>query len=177
MRHRLHLADDRGVAPGRHHTPLMKSECAEITAAEAAPVVNDRKPNLFDCRNAAQRIIHRVRLARVGKSGDAVEFFSGKRHLRRVNDETAPLAALTERPAAHGVVLLIFNARRIGVGALVAFNRLKGRQRQFFFKGAKPVVRRKKSRSAHVANCGGLYFPLEPLRNFACRRFAHAVDK
>ena len=128
VRHGLHLADDGFVAARCDHPPLMERERAEVAPAEASAVVDDTEAHLLDGRNAAERLIHRVRLARIGKRRHGVELLRFERHSRRVNDKEFIPVRLGKRPAPDGVVLGILRARGERVLLLILAHLLKRRQ-------------------------------------------------
>ena len=80
----LYLPHHAFVASGSDHAALMKSQGAEITPAETAPVVRDRKPHLLNSRHAALGVIHGVDLPDVGQAGYKIQLLPVQRHRRRV---------------------------------------------------------------------------------------------
>ena len=128
VRHGLHLADDGLVASRCDHPPLMERERAEVAPAEASAVVDDTEAHLLNGRNAAERLVHRVRLARIGKRRHGVELLRFERHSRRVNDKEFIPVRLRERLSPDGVVLGILRARGERVLLPILAHLLKRRQ-------------------------------------------------
>ena len=154
----------------------MEGQGAEAAAAEAAAVVDYGELDLLDGGNAAHGLVHGVVLLGVGKLGYTVELLRLKGHGRGIYDEIPAVMLLNQRPAAHGVVLGVFDARRVGVKARAVADLGKGGQSNAL-KGAFFRVGAQVGGAPYIGHLrhGELLF--EPAGDLDLGVFAHAVDQ
>jgi len=70
--HSFHFSDDGIVGTSGDHFALMECQCAKVTAAETATVMDDAKPHLINGRDTAKGIIAGVDFPCIGQLGDFV---------------------------------------------------------------------------------------------------------
>ena len=138
--------------------------------------MRDGKTHLLDGGDAAEGVVHRMHLAHIGKLCNLVELFARKRHRGRVDHERVAPAALPQRPAADGVVLLVFELGRQRVGALVGADLLIRRTLHMRI-GADLRCARDERRAADICQGVYLFTARKTPRDLARGGFAHAVDQ
>ena len=106
------------------HASLMERQCAEVAAAEAAPVVGDGEPHLLNGGDA--RGVHGVYLPRIGQGVQVVQLLPAQGTGGGIHHQQPPLAGLEHGAAPDGVVLVVFDLRGAGVGLLVGADLLVG---------------------------------------------------
>ena len=105
----------------------MIGERAEVAAAEAAAVVDDRELNLLNRRHAAHRLIHRVIGAHIRQTVGEVHLLGGQRECGRILYEQAAAVLLNDRLAADMIVLVVLDFDGLRIFALVRQHLLQRR--------------------------------------------------
>ena len=97
------------MAPYLYGTSLVKSQCTEVTAAEASPVADQGKLDFTDCRDAAFFLVGGMVGPPIRKGVNVIHLFHGKRCLGRVLHHILP----SRIPFRKG-----FSVKGIGIGIL-----------------------------------------------------------
>ena len=118
----LRLLQHRLDGPAGDHPPLVEGQRTEVAPAEAPSVMGDGKLYLLDGRYAV--LVHGMHLPGVGQGVQGVQLLPPQRPRRRVHHQIPPLAGLHHRAAPDGIMLVVFDLRRPGIGRLVRAYRL-----------------------------------------------------
>ena len=119
MRHGLGLAHHAVRAARGDPAPLMELDGAEITAAEAAAVMDDGKFHLFNGRHAAQRFVGGMIAPRKGKRIHGVQLPPGERRRRDVLHQIPLRLFLHHGLARDNVLVVHLDAAGSGICRLV----------------------------------------------------------
>ena len=167
--------DDALVAAHLNVASLMERKCAEIARTEAASVVNDRELNLLNGRNTAECLVGRVVGAHIGQRINVIHLLGGQRLRGRVLYKDAPAVALKQRPAAHGILLVILELDRTGVVRFARADILVGRALDRIPREPLGVVRHVGCAAHADARICAFSAVPEIVRKLNHRMFAHAV--
>ena len=174
LRKDLRLPQNGLDAPGGDHPPLMKGQRAEVTAAEAAPVVGNGKPHLLNGRDGL--LIHGMHLSHKGQVVEPVQLLPGQGALGRIYNEKPPLAGLHHAAAPNGVIFIVLELGGHGVCLFILQDALVGGYRHrpvyAFFR-----ILAQKSRPPDIGNLLHRHFLGKAPGNFLGGRLSHAVHQ
>ena len=124
LRQQLRLPHHGLDGAGGDHAPLMKGQCAEVAAAEAAPVVGDGEAYLLDGGNLLP--IHGVNLPDIGQVVQGIQCLPAQWTGRRIHHQHPALTGLQHGAPPDGIVLVVLDLGGSGVGRLVGAHLLIG---------------------------------------------------
>ena len=124
LRQQLRLPHHGLDGAGGDHAPLMKGQCAEVAAAEAAPVVGDGEAHLLDGGNLLP--IHGMDLPDIGQVVQGIQCLPAQWTGRWIHHQHPALTRLQHGAPPDGIVLVVLDLGGSGVGRLVGTHLLIG---------------------------------------------------